>query len=329
VRAINEHGPGAWSVWSNAVIPYGTPGTPSNVALAYGDQWTGTSDSGELSGSWAGVNANGGTVTFHWQLLRGGSAVSGKSGTTTGTTTGAISGLGAGAYTLSVYAVNSGGKQGAAGASAAKNITAQGSPARPSVSATVNSQYAPNGKITWSWGAVTASPGGSANISYRVSTNGGANWTNVGNDLSYSRSSLGAGSHSLVVQAVNKSGAGQASAASSATIQPQPRNPGVTLAGVSSTTYTCSNGNYACKKVAVRFTDTSGTYNVVIQVDGGGTSNSTSMPGSGTHLTQSYQASTGGKSVRVVASGGPDGTLYSPWISSGDWDYMRNNGPFY
>ncbi|GMA91726.1 fibronectin type III domain-containing protein [Homoserinibacter gongjuensis] len=72
VRAINEHGPGAWSVWSNAVIPYGTPGTPSSVALAYGDQWTGSSDSGALNGSWSSVNANGGSVTFHWQLLRGG-----------------------------------------------------------------------------------------------------------------------------------------------------------------------------------------------------------------------------------------------------------------
>src|SRR5690606_5921737 len=40
--------------------------------------------------------------------------------------------------------------------------------------------------------------------------------------LSYVRSSLGAGSHSLLVQAVNKSGAGAPSNASSATIQNQP-----------------------------------------------------------------------------------------------------------
>jgi hypothetical protein len=53
------------------------------------------------------------------------------------------------------------------------------------------------------------------------------------------------------------------------------------------------------------------------------------MPGSGTHLTQSFQASTGGKSVRVVASGGSDGTLYSRWYSSSEWDSFRNNGPFY
>lgn len=329
VQAVNEHGPGEWSPWSNAVIPYGTPGTPTNVNLAYGDRWTGTNDTGQLNGGWDTVSANGGSVTFHWQLLRGGSPVSGKSGTTTGTTTGAISGLAAGSYTLSVYAVNSGGKQGAAGVSPAIAITVQGTPGRPSVSASVTSSYAPNGAIRWSWGAVTASPGGGANITYRVSTNGGSNWTDVGTALSYSRSSLGAGSYSLVVQAVNKSGAGASSAASSATIQPQPRNPGIQIAGTSSATFTCSNGNYACKKVAVRFTDTSGTYNVVIQVDGGGTSSTTSMSGSGTHLTQSYQASTGGKSVRVVATGGPDGTLTSRWYTSAEWDSFRNNGPFY
>jgi len=329
VRAVNVHGPGAWSAWSDAVIPYGTPGTPQNVTLAYGDQWTGTSDSGALTGSWGDVNANGGSVTFHWQLLRGGSPVSGKSGTTTGTSTGTISGLAAGSYTLAVYAVNSGNKQGATGTSPAIAITKQGAPASPSVSARVTSAYAPNGAITWSWGAVTASPGGGANISYRVSTNGGSNWTNVGTALSYSRSGLGAGTYSLIVQAVNKSGPGSSSNTSSATIQPQPRNPSVEIVGTSSRTWTCTNGNYACKQVAVRFNDTSGTYNVVIQVEGSGSSSTTSMPGSGTHLTQSYQASTGGRSVRVVATGGPDGTLTSRWYSSAEWDSFRNNGPFY
>ena len=222
VRAINEHGPGAWSVFSDAVIPYGTPGTPQSVALAYGDQWTGTTDSGSLTGSWGGVVSNGGSVTFHWQLLRGGSPVSGKSGTTTGTTTGSISGLAAGSYTLSVYAVNSGGKQGAAGGSTAVAITKQGAPAKPTVTATVTSTYAPNGAIKWTWGAVTASPGGSANISYRVSTNGGTSWTDVGTDLSFTRSSLAQGEYSLIVQAVNKSGPGASSNSASATVQPKP-----------------------------------------------------------------------------------------------------------
>ena len=35
------------------------------------------------------------------------------------------------------------------------------------------------------------------------------------------------------------------------------------------------------------------------------------------------------ETVRVVASGGSDGTLYSRWYSSSEWDSFRNNGPFY
>lgn len=324
VRAINEHGPGAWSAWSDAVIPYGTPGTPA-VTISVSDQWT---PGGALSASWGGVTSNGGTVSYAWQLYRGGTAVSGRNGSTSGTSTGSITGLDAGSYTVRVTATNSGGKSGSPGTSSPAALTAQGTPNTPPVSATVNSAYAPNGRITWSWGAVSASPGGSANMTYRVSTNNGSSWVDVGTALSHSRSGLGAGTYSLIVQAINKSGAGSASPPASATIQPQPRNPRIAIVGASAQTYTCSNGNYACKKVAVQFTDTSGSYAIYIQTSGG-TSNSNTVPGTGVQLTQSFQASMGGGQIRIVATGGPDGTLYSPWLSSAEWDNMRNNHAIY
>ncbi len=317
VRAINVHGPGAWSVWSDAVIPYGTPGTPV-VTFNVADPWA---PGAVVSASWTGVAANGGTVSYRWRLDTG--AWQSTTGTSTGNQT-----VQGGNHAFEVYAVNSGGKEGAHG-TATGTIQTQTAPSTPGgLTATVTSAYAPSGQIRWNWNASTASTGGSANLSYEVSFNGGG-WQNIGNVLSYTKGSLGQGSYSLSVRAVNKAGAGGATGAVSASIAAPPRNPRIEIAGTSGTTFMCSNGNYACKQIAVRFTDTSGTYSVYIELSSGGTSNTTSMPGSGTHLTQSFQASTGGPSVRVVAVGGPDGTLASRWYSSAEWDNFRNNGPFY
>ncbi|PZQ90807.1 MAG: hypothetical protein DI534_06370 [Leifsonia xyli] len=329
VRAINVHGPGAWSAWSDAVIPYGTPQTPSNVAITVSDQWTGTgsnANTGSLSASWTASGANGGTVRYEWQLYRGGSAVSGKSGTTTVTNTGAITGLDAGTYTVRVTAVNSGNKRSAEAASTPGTITLQSVPTAPSgLTANTLDGDAPNGRINWTWNATSAPTGGTANLSYEVSFNGGG-WQNVGTALSYgTAANLGQGSYSLSVRAVNKSGAGGQAGPVSASIAAEPRNPSINIVGTSSTTYTCSNGNFACKRVAVQFTDTSGNYAIYIETSGG-TSSSNSVPGSGVRLTNGLQASMpAGWQIRVVATGGPDGTLYSPWLNTAQWDDMRIN----
>lgn len=207
VRAINVHGPGAWSPASNPVIPYGTPGQPT-VTLSVNDPWA---PGGAVSATWGGVAANGGTLTYNWELLRGGTSV--RTGSTTGTSTGALSGLDAGNYSVRVTAVNSGGKSGASGVSPQPGtVTAQARPPAPSVTATVTDGQAP-GAIRWNWNAVNPSPGGSASLSYQVSTNN-SSWTSVGTNLSYTRSGLAQGSHTLYVRAVNKAGSGDSSNAS-------------------------------------------------------------------------------------------------------------------
>lgn len=222
VRAVNVHGPGEWSPVSNPVIPYGTPGTPE-VTLTVNDQWA---PDAIVSASWGGVAANGGTVDYYWELLRNG-APAGRSGNGTSTSTGQIGDLDqAGSYSVRVYAVNSGGIRGADGVSTAGTVTAQAQPPAPGVTATVTDGQAP-GAIRWNWNAVSASPGGSAALSYQVSTNGGGSWTSVGTALTFTRSNLAQGSYTLHVRAVNKAGAGQAGSASGTVAAPPP-NPRVT-----------------------------------------------------------------------------------------------------
>jgi len=212
VRAVNEHGPGAWSVWSDAVIPYGTPGTPS-PSIQQVDPWA---PNAVIRASWAGVSANGGTVSYRWRL-DGSSTWNDVTGTTTGDIT-----VQGGSHTIEVIAVNSGGKQSAPG-SASTSIQTQAVPPTPSgLSANVTDNQAP-GSITWNWNGVSASPGGTANLRYEVSTNGGGSWASVGTATSYTRTGLAAGTYSLQVRAVNKAGASGASGAAGGTInQPPP-----------------------------------------------------------------------------------------------------------
>ena len=212
VRAINENGPGAWSLASDQITPYGTPAVPAVTAVAT-DQWA---PNGVMTASWPAVAGTGGTTTYFW------TATTGASGNTTGLSTGDIAVPTGGNYTVSVYAVNTGGKQGGTGTSGAVTITTQGVPAKPTItgSSPANGTYSP-ATVSWSWGAVTANPGGSANISYEVSYNGGG-WTSVSTSTSYTLNSRGTGNHTLAVRAVNKSGAGAASDAVTVSLADQP-----------------------------------------------------------------------------------------------------------
>ena len=215
VRAINVHGPGEWSVASNPVIPYGTPGTPV-VTVAVADQWA---PNAVISASWSGVASNGGTVTYMWSL--DGGAPQSTTATSTGNQT-----VQAGNHTFTVYAVNSGGKQGAS-ASASRTITAQTVPPTPGgLSASVTAGQAP-GSIRWDWNAVSAATGGTANLSYEV--NAGSGWQSVGGATTYTRNGLSAGTYSLQVRAVNKAGASGPSGSASGTITSPPPPESVTL----------------------------------------------------------------------------------------------------
>ena len=178
-----------------------------------------------MRATWGAVAGTGGTTTYYW------SASNGASGNTTGTSTPDITGLAAGSYTVQVFARNDA-YQGAAGTSNGVAITQQGIPATPTITGAspANGTYSPS-TVSWSWTAVTANPGGSANIQYEVSYNGGG-WSGVGTATSYSLGNRGTGDHTLQVRAVNKAGAGGASgtATVSLTTAPPPSNATVIVA---------------------------------------------------------------------------------------------------
>jgi len=188
VRAINVHGPGEWSVASNAVIPYGTPGQPT-PSITKVDQWA---PNAVIRASWTGVASNGGSVSYQYQL-DGGAWVD-----TAATNTGDLT-VGGGNHTVVVRAVNSGGKVGPTG-SASTSIDTQGTPSAVSVSGSVSGQT-----VNFNWSGGSASPGGMANVQYQYRINGGG-WSGWGSATSASRS--GPGTYTIEVQARNKAGAG-------------------------------------------------------------------------------------------------------------------------
>lgn len=219
VRAINENGNGPWSTPSDPITPYGTPGTPVVTASAV-DPWA---PGGSMTASWPAVAGTGGTTTYYWTATGGTPA----SGTTNGTSVN-IGGLPGGNFSVSVYARNEA-YQGSTGTSNGVTITQQGTPATPTITSAspANGTYSP-ATVSWSWGAVTASPGGSANLSYEVSYNGGG-WQSVNTATSYSLGNRGTGNHTLQVRAVNKAGAGGASGAVTVSLAQRPDPPRASL----------------------------------------------------------------------------------------------------
>ncbi|MBG6056288.1 hypothetical protein IWX81_002720 [Salinibacterium sp. CAN_S4] len=214
VRAINENGSGAFSVASDQITPYGTPAQPA-PAITVVDQWA---PNGVLRADWPAVAGTGGTTTYFWAVSGGGS------GSTTGTTTGNQT-LNGGTYTVTVYAVNTGNKRSPDGNSAPGTLTTQAAPDRPTISSSspANGTYAPS-SVGWNWAPVTANPGGSANLTYQVSYNGGG-WENVGTATRYDLNNRGAGNHTLEVRATNKSGAGAASPGATMRLDTRPAPP--------------------------------------------------------------------------------------------------------
>jgi hypothetical protein len=294
VRAINEHGPGAWSAWSDAVIPYGTPGTPA-VTISVVDQWA---PNAVISANWSGVSANGGTVSYRWRL--DGGAWQSTNGTSTGNQT-----VQGGSHTFEAYAVNSGGKEGGHG-TASHTIQAQSAPPTPTgMRATVTDSQTP-GAITWNWNSVSASPGGTANLRYEVSINGGASWSSVGTSTSYSRTGLAAGSYSAQVRAVNKAGASGASGAASGTVVNPPTPPTATLC------FRGSNPSY----YTIRYSNLSGGTHSWRMVDDGGPygDGRSSTGSSGTVDMLSF--------IYYSGPSDPDGniTAWAEWNDGGGWN---------
>jgi len=201
-RAINEHGAGEWSDYSEPVTPYGTPGTPQ-PALQSSDKWAAAS----VSWSWPDVNAGGGSTTYAWKASNGASGT-GKSAT--------ITGVGAGNYTVSVVATNTGGKSSAAGVSAPVGVRDQPAPANPGKpNGVVTSDRSP-GSITWNWAATTGEAAEGVTYSWRLNGGGATAATSNG----ASSTGLGAGSYSITVVAKNKGGEVTSEASSQYVIKP-------------------------------------------------------------------------------------------------------------
>jgi hypothetical protein len=168
-----------------------------------------------VTGTWSAVAGTGGSTSYVWRLSDG------QTGTTTGLATGPIA-VAAGSHTLTVYAQNDGGKRGPEASSPAVAVTPQSAlptPAAPAASVTNGDEP---GSIRWTWSAVAAEQGGTANVSYEVSLNGGAAVAVTG--TSYSASGLGSGSYTLRVRASNKAGTTPWSGASSAGTIVYPQN---------------------------------------------------------------------------------------------------------
>ena len=194
-RAINVHGPGQWSVESDQVTPYGTPGTPSPT-LSTANKWA----TATITASWPAVGGTGGTTTYFW------STNSGKSGSTTGTT--ATFSEGNGTYTVSVYAKNNGGKQGGTGTSGALSVQNQPIPTAPqNVSTPANRTGA--GTLTWTWNApANATPDAAGDgIKYIWSASNGDSGTTSSQSAVISVGDTTA-DYSLTVKATNSGGTG-------------------------------------------------------------------------------------------------------------------------
>lgn len=216
VRAKNVHGAGPWSPSSDAVTPYGTPGTPVPTGSP-SSPWA----SANISWTWPDVGANGGQVTYHWTTS------SGKSGTGRPA---ADNGLGAGNYTITVWAVNTGGKESARGTSAPVRIQNQTVPGAPTAVSGSGGGTAPT-TISWTWGAPSNAGEGAAvtdNLQYRHRVNGGG-WSGWGTGRSASTNvGNGGGTFTIDVQARNNAGESATSSASRS-VNPKPADPTVTL----------------------------------------------------------------------------------------------------
>ncbi|AYF98513.1 Ig-like domain-containing protein [Protaetiibacter intestinalis] len=307
VRAINEHGPGAWSEWSNAVIPYGTPGTPT-VAIAVSDQWA---PNAVISASWSGVSANGGSVSYRWRLDNG------SWNSTTGTSTGNQTVQG-GNHTFEVFAVNSGGKEGAHD-SEVRSIQTQTVPNAPGgLTATVTDSQAP-GAIRWNWNATSASTGGTANLSYQVSTDG-SNWVSPNNGtLSHARSGLAQGEYSLWVRAVNKAGSSGATGPVKGTVTSPPPPTATIVSKTAQAVDGCSSGCYAAN---VRLDNISaGTYTIVMAWESGWDDNSKSgyVSSGGTLRTSGATGTLPTNERLIIRVTGPSGSFDTGYLTRAQW----------
>lgn len=220
VRAVNVHGPGEWSPYSDPIRPFGTPANVTPT-LSVTSPWAPT---GQVTASWPAVAGTGGSTTYFWRLS------SGQTGSTTGTSA-VVGGLSAGSYSIDVYAQNDGGKRSPGNpASNSVQIQDQLVPTQVTgIGGSVTDNTAP-GAISWSWAPVGAGdPRMSDNLVYDWVLSSGQSGSTSG--TSVTTSSLGVGNYTLTVTARNNAGPGPAGASASVgpINSPPPPPPSVSL----------------------------------------------------------------------------------------------------
>jgi hypothetical protein len=253
VQATNVHGAGPWSPPSDAVTPYGTPGTPDPSGSA-SSAWA----NANITWTWPDVGANGGNVTYHWTTS------SGKSGTGRPV---ADNGLGAGSYTITVWAVNTGGKESTRATSAPVRIQNQTVPQAPTNVRGSGGGTGPT-TISWNWGQPANAGQGAAvtdNLQYRHRVNGGG-WSGWSGNMSASTSvGTGGGTFTIEVQAQNNAGEGAIGSAS-VTVAPKPPDPKVPKVTLSKGTQVrCdSSGSFGCHTYKVSLQDFSTSNHTIV-----------------------------------------------------------------
>ena len=259
-RAINVHGAGSWSADSEPVTPYGTPasvGTPTGTKDGRG--WSPAT----IRWSWPGLSGSavgGGSVSYEW-------SVNGGAVQTTTATSATTASAAAGSYTISVRAVNSGGKK-SANASNSAAVPVENQP-RPNAAGTPSGRASGNAPatVTWEWSGVQDTGG----LEYVIEMSNGQSKTVQGTSTSFSN--VGGGTYTAVVTTRNDAGIGPQSGRSApvnvADPPPPPKNPSVELKRGASpgSTPGCNNGNCYYYDVTLRDFETN-NHSIEIYCDG-------------------------------------------------------------
>jgi hypothetical protein len=197
VAAENMRGRGEASPSSDPITPYGTPEQP-RPTLSSQSKWAPAT----LTWTWPKVAGTGGNTTYSWR------ASNGKTGSGVDMTSATISGVGAGNYSITVTATNSGGKSSAPGSSAATTVRDQPVPTAPRNVSTPGDHTGAT-TLTWSWNApsnATADAAGDG-LKYVWSVNGGAAHETSGTSASLAVGNSDA-NYKLTVYAKNSGGSG-------------------------------------------------------------------------------------------------------------------------
>ncbi|MFP7833942.1 Ig-like domain-containing protein [Marisediminicola sp. LYQ134] len=257
--AENMRGRGGFSPQSDPITPFGTPGTPEPTKTTQ-SKWS----PANITWSWPAVDARGGSTTYFWELNSGQKG----QGTSTSAT---VSGLGPGTYTLSVYARNSGGRDGQTGTSAPAEVRQQPTPnAVRNLSARASRPTA-NADLTFSWNPpnnATADAAGDG-LRYRWSVNTGGSGT--GTATTVNLNGKGQGNHTITVVPFNDSGDGPAQTASVRVDAPPPpaRNPSVEPRRGDGRVGQQQCGSWSCAYPAMSWNDVEpGSYNLCYTLSG-------------------------------------------------------------